>query len=184
MYTKWLILIISFVSSCSNDRPKAIENLSDVQVETKVAPTPTSEGLKDLYVKKEGWEIPRPSKKDFEETKEIEYKTTDGRPVKVTVYSYTASEDLFIRDPIEEVGERGLGLLKIGLISELKFKNKIFCYAVMFNRTQISSDTGKPVSVGPGSVFRYWDMDGDGKFETLSFGGEAGLPTWVSQDGL
>lgn len=179
MNIKFLVLIcITFLFACSDS---SVESVKLTNVQAKVTATPVSDALKDQYVKAEGWKIILPTGKESEKTEMLkeEMKAT-GKSAAITSYSYSPSKDFFTDEPFQSIGRGEYGTIRIAFITELRAKGKVFSYVFLVNRTKIDEESGKRIRTGPGFYFRYFDMDGDGIFETLHFGGKSEvLPEWI-----
>jgi len=120
------------------------------------------------YVKDKGWEIPglAASEKKKTSTWNIE---DNGKKVNVDVTEYDPlAADVVTKEPVNLL-DPNFGSVLIYGISEFAAKNQKFCYRVVANRMGINEQTGARSYSGSVFAFKYYDEDGDGKFETLIF---------------
>lgn len=178
-YWKW-ILLATITLACIACGAKRLYS-SGINLRSSVIDaTPTPSDFRDRYVRDEGWYIPLTSARAGAKTKEVKLAGDDGRSVTCVVYSYSPSEELLTDEPFNSIGRLDYGKIKITFITEMKAKGKVFSYIFLAHKTQVDNQTGRLVETGPGFSFRYFDMDGDSKFETLSFRDAAGaLPDWI-----
>jgi len=147
----------------------------------RASSTPNNNELKDKYVREEGWQIPVVPASDLKSSSVREGETVSGVAVTITASPYVP-EDLFTTEPFATIGDAKYGTIKINLITELTVKKRIFGYVMLAARTVKSSESNKLIRSGLGFTFRYLDTDGDGKFETLVFGGPTDkVPDWVAK---
>ena len=174
-----LVITVLFFLGCNDWKSNLGENLSPIKSEPIITPTP--ELINGQYIKKEGWEVPSQKQKQSIHSNSSKAKTSEGETVKVIVDLYVPTDDLITNEPFESIGKKEFGVIKIENFTELKVNNKVFCYILMAHRTKTHPDTGKLISIGPGFYFRYMDMDGDSKFETLIIAGKTDVPNWVTK---
>jgi hypothetical protein len=182
MYSKPLLsAVITFLCvayDCGTKTPESSANLRNSDV--TISPTPKPVGLNDQYIQSGGWNIPLPLNRVGLKTKKVRLVNADGKSINCTVYSYVPSEDLLTDEPFKTIGFPDYGKIKITFITEMKVKDKVFSYIFLAQKTKVDNETGKLIETGPGFSYRYFDMDGDSRFETLSFHDITGnLPKWI-----
>lgn len=170
-----LILLIVFNSGCATVSEDSVLTANPGNTETAEEPFAA---IDRIHVRTEGWSTPKADKKKISDSSatSFDWKTANGTPVSVIATNYLPARDLVTRDLMEAWGAHW-GEIKITRITELKVRENVFCYLMVASKTKIDKDSKKTVGVGPDFPYRYFDNDGDGKFETL--GSMESVPNWV-----
>ena len=123
---------------------------------------------------------------DRKKTKESKtYGTTsDGNRVDVTITSYAPIKDFFYTLVIDPAfrGHAVGGDLRLMFIEELATNGKVYGYSIFARQVAPKDKDGNPLSRDQDHMFVYrcYDSDGDGKFETMITDSSPFLiPDWV-----
>lgn len=158
-----------FLVSCNhiqNDTPQLVSS------NVIVSETPLPE-QRNVVVKETGWEIP-----GLKNSKVIENdKSENNSPLRLKEFALnkrTIIEPTFFTDTEREVLRTFKGQLVIYQLWGYEFKGKSFCYLLLVH----------PPEIGANIVLRFYDNDGDGKFESVDNGDRKStlapyIPDWV-----
>lgn len=128
------------------------------------------------YVNKEGWQIPSSRSTTITEKKEFSAKTVSGYPVKVNSVTFGLSQPILSQDTVKAVNRNKEESVRIWSFTELKANDKVFCYQLRAQPLSPKTNEG----LGINFYYRICDLDGDSKFETLSFEKDIKtIPDWV-----
>lgn len=185
--TSKFCVIVGFVccfAACSADVDlKGISsNHGDAAVTPLAAQSPYSLGAR--LINDAGWPIPMPEKKAQVRVRETTGSAESGEQIAIEISDY-APEGEFAY-PSELTGYPHLearakdGLLLLQMISELKCNNRIYGYSVFSAPGEKDAQTGTVKRKGHMFVYRLFDSDGDGRFETMITDSSSfKIPAWV-----
>lgn len=179
------VLFVVFLFGCSTVSTSSLDN----ELETKASPSPmlpnSPQNYEGKFIKQEGWKIPLPDKKEKMRVIERDVMTENGMKVKRTITIYNPIGDFFFqRESSTSISGSQLKSesLQIQSIWEVKIKEKIYSYTVIARKATPDKQTDESVLTKFEFPYRYFDIDGDGKFETLvTDGSEILVPSWASQ---
>jgi hypothetical protein len=164
IYVKLIILIVvAIIWGCSRENSLMNENISVIQ-DAPAEKLPV-ENLRKEYVDEQGWKIPKmgkPLKSDVTNLVDDQ-----GKTISLTTIDFTSREPI-TKEPFDSIGVSSNGFTKIELIIEMKFKERVLGYMVFAKKVSVDSKNNSVTDVNERSFYyRYFDYDGDGKFETL-----------------
>ncbi len=179
-------IFLLFSVGCNGVQPQNLNNVINV------TPTPPMEEIVETsngnrkFINPGGWQIPMPMPEDRKKTKESKtYGTTsDGERVDMTITFYAPIKDFFytlVIDPAFREHAVG-GDLILELIGELKTNGKVYGYSIFARQVAPKDKDGNFTASDHNHMFVYrcYDSDGDGKFETLlTDSSPYFVPDWV-----
>lgn len=107
-----------------------------------------------IKINPEGWELPDLTKCKLVE-KRVKQKVNSPKPVFSNFYSPNVGQLLI---------NTSFGKMRVLGIREFEIENRKFCYAITI--TSPSSKNPNISNVGTATTLVYYDLDGDGKFES------------------
>jgi hypothetical protein len=174
-----IFFIFSFIS-CSTVKTSSVSNKLEINASPQPTPSVSQQNYEARFIRQEGYKIPFPEKKRKTRVIEREVMSENGKKVKRTIILFASGDFLFQR----ESGTSNSGIeipsemLKLKGIWELKIKDKIYSYTI----TAHNATPNKLIDHEHDFIYRYFDMDGDGKFEMLvTDDSEVLVPEWATQ---
>lgn len=137
--------------------------------------------VKNDLIKEQGWEIPVINSYLGRRTQELRDKT--GKLIKFNATDYSPRDEIVKSESFADDNEQKFGTTKIGVITKLDIKGRVFAWVVMARKVEVDSSTNVKKDLGgPAFFYRFLDRDGDGKFELLVIdSSEITVPMWVQK---
>jgi hypothetical protein len=166
-----IVSLVYCLAACSADvDSKGVSsNHGDPSVTPLTTQTPYALGAR--FMNQAGWPIPMPENKEQVRVTETTASTESGEKVAIEITDYAPlgefayASELSAYPHLEARARDGLLLLQ--LISQLKYNNKIYGYSVFSAPGTKDVKTGMVKRNGHMFVYRLFDSDGDGRFETM-----------------
>ena len=116
-----------------------------------------------------GWQIPGLASSLRKKTDTWAIEIDNGKTVHVEVTDYDPIDaDVVTKEPVNLLAPN-FGSVLIYAIMEFAKDDRKFCYRVVANPVGIDEKTGARTYTSSVLSFKYYDEDGDRKFETLIF---------------
>jgi hypothetical protein len=180
MIYHFVLLAVLFVG-CSTVNTSSLDSKLEVEVSPYPSPPSSPQIYEAKFIRQEGWKIPLPEKRKKTRTIERDVKSENGKSVKRILTIYIPKDDFFYQ---REVGISNSGnelkseLLKLQSIWEIKANEKKYSYTITARKAKPDEQEDHQHDF----IYRYFDLDGDGKFETLiSNDSEVLVPSWATQ---
>ncbi|MCA1623947.1 MAG: DUF2782 domain-containing protein [Acidobacteria bacterium] len=174
-----------FLFGCSTVNTSSLSNKLEIKTSSSPTPLGISQNNEGKFIRQEGWKIPLPEKKEKMRVLERDVMSETGNRVKRTITIYNPIGDFFfyIDHPTSNLGIQMMsGLLQLESIWEVKVKEKIYSYTVIVRKAVPNAQTDESILTRHEFPYRYFDIDGDGKFETLvADDSDILVPSWVTQ---
>ncbi len=160
-----ITLQLIFLMSCNNSHSNNAH--TNILTET-VAKVPIPENSETPIVKEEGWQIPELKnskiiKREKLKNHEFIYHT------KYIIKGRNRIDQSFYTEAEREALRIFKGELTVHDLISLDFQGKTYCYIVLVN----------PPGIGANTTLRFYDSDGDGKFESADNEYLVYIPSWT-----
>ena len=183
------LLIFTFLIMLSGSCNKARSQNSDngfVSVDPSLEKTIANSTFNEKgIINPTGCQIPMPEQRKKTKESKTFGTTSSGTKVNVNISFYAPiGEFFFIRETDSSPQSQAVtGLLRLELIGEIKSNGKVYGYSI-FARKAPKNESNNRGSEEHNHMFVYrcYDSDGDGKFETVvNDGSSFPVPDWVSK---
>lgn len=179
------IIFAVLLFGCSTESISSLNNKLEIKTSPSLTPPNTPQNYEAKFIREEGWKIPMPERAKKMRIIEREVKSENGKMVKRTLTIYNPiGEFSFQRE--SSTSSSGIQIpsesLELESIWEIKINGKIYSYTVVARKAKLNEQTDNSVLTRHAFPYRYFDTDGDGKFETLvTDDSNILVPSWASQ---
>ncbi len=133
----------------------------------------------DTYVKPDGWEIPAPNELKTGDSGTSHQRSADGDLIPITFTNYYPVGEIVTSEPGSLVGYE-FGETKVQSVTSCSINGRIFEYSVLAASIKTSKRAGNTGETGAPFFYRYYDLNGDGLFETLvTDSSDVPVPDWA-----
>ena len=142
--------------------------------------TPTIQKVgEDYFVKPGGWDLLPLGELKKGESSISHQPGADGKLIAINLTKLYPLSEIITDEPLVSVGYN-LGDLKTLSVIKCEMKGRVFEYSVQAVKVMTEEKTLKIVENGSPLFYRYYDMDGDGLFETLvTDSSDVLVPDWA-----
>lgn len=135
----------------------------------------------DYFIKATGWDMPHLAGLRTGESSISHQPGDDGKLIAINLTNLYPASDVITDEPLASVGYK-LGVFKLVSMVKCDINGHVFEYSQQVTSVISDQKSGKIVENGTPYFFRYYDMDGDGLFETLvTDSSDIMVPDWAQK---